>query len=189
MDIEPNHERCVGQELDEEDTATFTFNVIELHKDISEHQAVVKIMDPDETSLYQKTLTIGGPEEEYVASMQKRGQHYLCFELLQGESPVRAIFSIDYKNRDYDLPDPSKKVEKDNIPTLENQLKMAESSLHLISNEIDFARRQEVELRDSGEITNARIQWLSILSILVLLTVSLWQILYLRSFFASKKLL
>jgi len=85
-----------------------------------------------------------------------------------------------------------------------------------VSKEIDFAKRQEALLRLTGgswthiyirirfyyidllftrlltvssESTNSRIQWFSILSILILLTASLWQILYLRHFFASKKLL
>jgi hypothetical protein len=40
-----------------------------------------------------------------------------------------------------------------------------------------------------ADITNSRIQWFSIFSIFVLLAVSVWQIVYLRSFFRSKKLL
>jgi hypothetical protein len=33
------------------------------------------------------------------------------------------------------------------------------------------------------------VQWFSFLSIIILLATSLWQIIYLRTFFASKKLL
>ena len=40
-----------------------------------------------------------------------------------------------------------------------------------------------------GERTSTRIQWFSILSIAVLLVTSIWQIIYLRRFFTSKKLL
>lgn len=40
-----------------------------------------------------------------------------------------------------------------------------------------------------SDLTNSRIQWFSIFSIFVLLAVSTWQIVYLRSFFRSKKLL
>ena len=35
----------------------------------------------------------------------------------------------------------------------------------------------------------ARIQWFSVLSVAILLTTSLWQIIYLRYYFKSKKLL
>ena len=57
------------------------------------------------------------------------------------------------------------------------------------TNCIDFARRQESLLREAGERTSTRIQWFSILSIAVLLVTSIWQIIYLRRFFTSKKLL
>jgi len=85
--------------------------------------------------------------------------------------------------------DPSKKVAAEELPQLEVQLKLAEDALNQISNEIDFARRQESLLREAGERTSTRIQWFSILSIAVLLVTSIWQIVYLRRFFTSKKLL
>ena len=65
----------------------------------------------------------------------------------------------------------------------------AEDSLNEIGKELDFARRQEALLRTTGETTSSRIEWLGFLSIIVLTVVSFWQVLYLRYFFASKKLL
>jgi len=56
-------------------------------------------------------------------------------------------FNVDYRNRGAD---PSKKVSKTELPTLESQLKAAEDSLSEIAKEIDFARRQEVALREAG---------------------------------------
>jgi hypothetical protein len=40
-----------------------------------------------------------------------------------------------------------------------------------------------------AESTTWSVQWFSFLSIIILLATSLWQIIYLRTFFASKKLL
>jgi hypothetical protein len=39
------------------------------------------------------------------------------------------------------------------------------------------------------EATNDRIEWFSYLSIFVLIATALWQLVYLRNFFSSKKLL
>jgi p24 family protein delta-1 len=66
---------------------------------------------------------------------------------------------------------------------------LAEESIADISSEVEYARRQEIELRTSGELTADRIQWFGILSIFILLTVSVWQVIYLRHFFTTKKLL
>jgi hypothetical protein len=155
---------------------------------------------------------------------------------------VRVYFGVDFKSRKGGF-DPSKKIDKENIPTLEAQLKAAEETLSDVSTEIEFARTQELLLREASgmeedipyalnyavhflllprlhssslhnssllsgyvivfphfllvcksclspiETTASRIQWFGILSIAVLLITSLWQIVYLRHFFASKKLL
>jgi hypothetical protein len=71
----------------------------------------------------------------------------LCTSYLDVDDEYRVSFSIDYRNK---RGDPSKKVGKEEIPTLESALKAAEDSLSEIAKEIDFARRQEVLLREAG---------------------------------------
>jgi hypothetical protein len=85
--------------------------------------------------------------------------------------------------------DPSKRVDKEAIPTLESELLAAEEALNDISREIEFARKQELLLKEAIESTTSRIQWFSIISIGILVVTSVWQLIYLRSFFQSKKLL
>ena len=58
-----------------------------------------------------------------------------------------------------------------------------------ISKEMAKSREREAALRDDAATVQARIEYLSIISITVLLTVSAWQMFYLKSFFRSKKLL
>ena len=45
--------------------------------------------------------------------------------------------------------DPSKRVDKEAIPTLETELLAAEESLNDISREIEFARKQELLLKEA----------------------------------------
>ena len=65
----------------------------------------------------------------------------------------------------------------------------AEDKLESISKEMSKSREREAALRDDASTVQARIEYLSIISITVLLTVSAWQMFYLKSFFRSKKLL
>ena len=81
------------------------------------------------------------------------------------DAVYRMSFNVDYKNRGVD---PSKKIAKNDIPSLESALKAAEDSLSEIAKEIDFARRQEVLLRIAGEATSSRIEWFGFLSIIIL---------------------
>jgi hypothetical protein len=69
-----------------------------------------------------------------------------------GSSSARVLVDIDFKSRSGQMKtsDASKRVPADYIPTLEDQLKSAEETLINIGKEIDFARRQEVMLRQAG---------------------------------------
>ena len=103
---------------------------------------------------------------------------------------VRVYFSMDSRHKKSGKKvDPSKRVDKEAIPTLESELLAAEEALNDISREIEFARKQELLLKEAIESTTSRIQWFSIISIGILVVTSVWQLIYLRSFFQSKKLL
>lgn len=194
VDVRAGEERCIGQELDQEDIAFFTMSASAKPTNEEDKAASVKaitasLLNPDDRVVFDSALVISGPSLEKKQIIDDRGVYKLCFSVRgakKSDATFRVSFSIDYRNRGAD---PSKKVGRDEIPSLESQLKAAEDSLSEIAKEIDFARRQEVLLRTTGEMTSSRIEWFGYLSIIVLLVVSLWQIVYLRHFFASKKLL
>ena len=59
----------------------------------------------------------------------------------------------------------------------------------IIVSELDYLEAREAKMRNTNESTNDRVKWFSIVSILTLIGLAGWQILYLRSFFKSKKLI
>lgn len=128
--------------------------------------------------------------KEVEHKVETRGAFEMCFQVYGGgnsNAPVRVFFHVDYKPRTAD--GYSRKVAKGDIPSLSDQIPIIEAKLKEISVEIEHARVQELALKEAGENTSSRIQWFSVLSIAVLLITALWQIIYLRRFFASKKLL
>ncbi|ULT89200.1 hypothetical protein L3Y34_007989 [Caenorhabditis briggsae] len=50
-------------------------------------------------------------------------------------------------------------------------------------------RQREEEMRNTNESTNSRVLYLSIFSMLCLLGLAIWQVLFLRNYFKSKKLI
>lgn len=134
--------------------------------------------------------------------------HFIFPTNSKGRAPIRVFLDLDFKSRSgRGRNSASKKVP--DIPTLEDHLKLAEDTLADIGREIDFARRAELLLRQAGGIVNSnffafisyiyshaiiertqsRIQWFAALSIIILVITSLWQLIYLRKFFADKKML
>jgi hypothetical protein len=109
--------------------------------------------------------------------------------LLLGKTPVRVFFHTDYKALSEDGKDLSRQVSKDDVPSLQTELLSIDRKIKEITADIEHAKRQEANLNQANELTNSRIMMFSYLSIAVLVGTSLWQIIYLRTFFASKKLL
>jgi hypothetical protein len=208
--VEAGEKRCVGQNLDEEDEATFTLNIAETTPS-SEGKTTDSMLDlihaevkgPDGNLVLEKTLAGNGRIIDFFLAAPKRGVYDMCFTALPGatkEGVVRVAFTVAYKNRqagstrlrfqrDGGAGDPSKKVAKEELPALEEMLQDAEETLAAVSKEIEFARSQEVMLLKAGDTANVRIQWFGWLSMAILVGTSLWQIVFLRHFFASKKLL
>mmetsp|Transcript_23255 Transcript_23255/g.25497 ORF Transcript_23255/g.25497 Transcript_23255/m.25497 type:complete len:209 (-) Transcript_23255:157-783(-) len=188
IDLKPGDMRCIGQELDQLETAVFAMSASSTTKDPLQ-RVMGKISDPDEEDLFYDKVPITGKIKEFEHLVEQRGVYEMCFELQDGRTPVRVFFHVDYKPVTADGKDLSHVVSKDEVPSLLTDLQSIDMKIREISSEIEHAKRQEAFLNKANETTSSRLEWFSMLSIIVLLGTSVWQILYLRSFFTSKKLL
>eukprot|EP01039_Chlorochromonas_danica_P011253 gene11252-12552_t len=182
LDLWPGDLRCIGQELDQLERVVFAFSASSKVKDPNQ-KVTVKVSDPEEEDIVFDKLPITGKMKEFEHNVVERGVHEMCFELHEGKTPVRIFLHADYQL------DASRQVNKEEVPQLIKAVQLIESKVKEISIEIDHARLQEAALNAAGELTSSRLEWFSLLSILILLGTATWQILYLRSFFTSKKLL
>ncbi|KAI6189935.1 hypothetical protein M3Y97_00062000 [Aphelenchoides bicaudatus] len=79
------------------------------------------------------------------------------------------------------------KAEK--LKPLEVELRRLEDLSDSIVQDFAYMRQREEEMRSTNESTNTRVLYLSIFSMLCLLGLATWQVLYLRRYFKSKKLI
>ncbi|UYV80455.1 TMED10 [Cordylochernes scorpioides] len=75
------------------------------------------------------------------------------------------------------------------LKPLEVELQKLEHLSNGIVNDFAHMKRREEEMRDTNESTNSRVLYFSIFSMVCLLLLATWQVLYLRQFFKSKKLI
>lgn len=75
------------------------------------------------------------------------------------------------------------------LKPLELELTKLEDLSSSIVQDFEYMKQREQEMRDTNESTNSRVFYLSIFSMLCLASLALWQILYLKKFFKSKKLI
>lgn len=75
------------------------------------------------------------------------------------------------------------------LKPLELELTKLEDLSSSIVQDFEYMKLREQEMRDTNESTNNRVFYLSIFSMFCLASLALWQILYLKKFFKSKKLI
>jgi len=75
------------------------------------------------------------------------------------------------------------------LKPLEVELKRLEDLSESIVQDFAHMRQREEEMRDTNESTNSRVLYFSLFSMCCLLGLATWQVLYLRKFFKSKKLI
>jgi hypothetical protein len=79
------------------------------------------------------------------------------------------------------------KAEK--LKPLEVELRRLEDLSDSIVQDFAYMRQREEEMRSTNESTNARVLYLSVFSMICLLGLATWQVLYLRRYFKAKKLI
>ncbi|KHN82857.1 Transmembrane emp24 domain-containing protein 10 [Toxocara canis] len=75
------------------------------------------------------------------------------------------------------------------LKPIEVELRRLEDLSESIVQDFAYMRQREEEMRNTNESTNSRVLYLSIFSMLCLLGLAAWQVLYLRRYFKAKKLI
>ncbi|PAA55201.1 hypothetical protein BOX15_Mlig008263g2 [Macrostomum lignano] len=75
------------------------------------------------------------------------------------------------------------------LKPLEVELKRLEDLSESIVNDFAYMRSREEAMRDTNESTHSRVLYFSVFSMLCLLGLATWQVLYLRRYFKAKKLI
>ena len=123
-------------------------------------------------------------EGKFALTGMETGSHRVCFRS-KSKKTVRIVLNIKVGVAAKDFNSIAKKSHLEPIQVELNKLLDSVTEIHA---EQVYARAREEELRNTNESTADRVKWFSISTILVLLCLGLWQILYLKQYFRSKKL-
>ena len=178
-----NTEKCLREEIHEKVLVTGEYEV-------TEHQGVkvgLKVTDSDNHILYQNGEAKQG---KFAFTTDQYDMFQVCFKSetnMRGKLPPHQVElkmkrGIEAKNYE-DVA----KAEK--LKPLEVELRRLEDLSNEIVNAFSYMKKREEQMRDTNESTNSRVLYFSIFSMLCLIGLATWQVLYLRKFFKSKKLI
>ncbi|KAF9217253.1 vesicle coat component [Podila verticillata] len=145
-----------------------------------------------QNQLYRKDSV---PEEMQKGAFltKQAGDIIACFNnvLSSGVHPdprytrsVEIDFEIGAETIDY-----VKLAEKEKLKPMEVELRKLEDMVKEILDNMEVLQAREEKMRNTNESTNARVQWFSTLTMVILVTLGLWQIFYLKRFFRKKRLI
>lgn len=77
----------------------------------------------------------------------------------------------------------------ESLSGLEVEMRKLEGVVKEIVEELNYLKRREARMRDTNESTNERVYYFSLLTAATLVSLGIWQILYLRSYFKRKHLI
>lgn len=69
------------------------------------------------------------------------------------------------------------------LKPVETELRRIEEMVAEIVSEMDYLRTREQKLRDTNESTNTRVKWFAFTTMGMLVSLGVWQIVYLRAYF------
>merc|ERR1711942_257414 len=147
----------------------------EIHKDVPDTRG---------HTLYKKEDVSKG---KFAFTTDEYDMFEVCFETVKGHGQAREV-KLDMKHgveaRNYD---DIAKAEK--LKPMELELRRLEDLSEAIVNDFAYMRAREEEMRDTNEPTNSRVFYFSIFSMICLLGLACAQVLYLKKYFKSKKLI
>lgn len=183
FELPVNSEKCLREEIHKNVLVTGEY-------DVTEYDGVkvsLKVTDSNAHILYQHADAKHG---KFAFTTDDYDMFQICFSSagnLKGkvkphEVQLQMKRGIEAKNYDEIA-----KAEK--LKPLEVELRRLEDLSSSIVNAFSYMKQREEEMKDTNESTNSRVLYFSIFSMLCLIGLATWQVLYLRKFFKSKKLI
>lgn len=185
FDLQPNSRKCLKEEMRKNLLAVGDYEVSSLPgtqvdfqiTDSKGHSALIRnnvdgkgkfAVTSDEDDIYDFCFT-------YTSSP------HTSHQLLPREVNLEVRLGVEAKQYD--------SATTDKLKQLETELSKLEDLSNSVIEDFAHLKKRESEMQDTNASTSNRIFWQTIISLIVVLGLAGWQVIYLRQFFRSRKLI
>ncbi|ORZ22601.1 membrane protein [Absidia repens] len=189
--LEGSEKKCFLEELPKETMVTGTYTAEQFsdtqHKWIVNQQVKIDITVEEIPQGNVVVARQGGAKGRFTFTSAESGDHSICL------SPVPTSYFDSTKTRitfdmDFDDPAGDGHDHKESLSDLARKVHELNERVQDIRREQLSQREREIEFRDQSELTNSRVVWWTVLQLIVLGVVCVWQMRHFKTFFVSKKL-
>ncbi|XP_016476163.1 transmembrane emp24 domain-containing protein p24delta3-like [Nicotiana tabacum] len=189
MEVPSSGTKCVSEEIHSNVVVLADYNVIgdEEHAQANVVPTIsVKVTSPFGNNLYHKENVTHG---QFAFTTTEAGNYLACFWMDNRAPGAKGVtIGVDWKTG-ISAKDWESVARKEKIEGIELELVKLEGIVQAIQENLEYLKHREAEMREDNEETNARVAWLSIMSLSICLAVAALQLCYLKSYFRKKKLI
>mmetsp|Transcript_21928 Transcript_21928/g.40000 ORF Transcript_21928/g.40000 Transcript_21928/m.40000 type:complete len:205 (+) Transcript_21928:360-974(+) len=163
------------------------YNLMDRPADTSQQQGVqMTVTNPNSLIITQRFITADG---KFSIAIQELGKHRLC---LKQTGPS---WATSKKLRfDISLDTGDDEIDHDHIASKGDVLHLQEIALQVIERSAEVIKQQEhnrgreEEFQNASDVVHGRVLWFTIVQTGIIIIAGIWQIISLRSFIISRKL-
>jgi len=146
----------------------------------------VEVKDPEDKIMLSKVYSSEG---RFSFTSHVPGEHVICLYsnsskwFAGGQLRVHLDIQVGEHAIDY-----ANVAQKEKLSELQLRVRQLLDQVEQITKEQNYQRYREERFRQTSESTNSRVLWWSVIQTLILITMGVWQMRHLKSFFEAKKL-
>jgi len=179
--LKPNAEKCLKEEVHKDILVKGNYQIEELaNVDVN-----LKITDSKDHILFQKDEASEG---KFAFTLDQADVFSICFTSKSSGQSRPIDISLEIK-RGVEAKNYDELAKAEELKPLELELRRLEDLTESIVTDFAHMKKREEEMRNTNESTNSRVLYFSIFSMFCLIALASWQVLYLKKYFKSKKLI
>lgn len=186
FDLPPHSRKCLKHEMYANQLAVGQYEVSSLPGTVVD----VTITDSKGHVAFNRENVDG--KGKFAVTSDSTDFYELCFAYSSSPSSaplhltareVAVDWKVGAEAKDYSTIDPDK------LNSVERELARIEDLTNSIIVDFAYLKKREQEMRDTNDSTSTRLFYQTIASVIILLVLTTWQVLYLRTFFRARKLI
>lgn len=185
--LQPNQKKCLKSEMYSNQLAVGEYEISSLEGTTVD----MSITDSKgHTALSRENIDGKG---KFAVTSDSADIYDLCFTYINppgslAQTQPREVtleFRVGAEAKQYE----AESIDHDQLSDLERELNRVDDLTNSIIIDFGYLKRREKEMRDTNESTNTRLFYQTVTSVIILTALTTWQILYLRTFFRTRKLI
>jgi len=181
LKLSSNSEKCLKEEVHKDVLVTGSYTV----EDKPNIDVDIKITDSKAHILFQKDEASEG---KFAFTLDTADVFSICFNARGGNKGEAVEIELGLK-RGVEAKNYDELAKAEQLKPLELELRRLEDLTESIVNDFALMKKREEEMRDTNESTNSRVLYFSVFSMVCLIALATWQVLYLKKYFKKQRLI